>query len=590
MSPRPEYLRLRLLLDEFLQPFSDIAADSVTEEIEKDLLIALSQVFRQVKQWTLDFDSDEYYQQELSAVDDCECSDDRHFLHKIIGDLMFFLALNNRYAQHLTGNILVAISEFLLTSDIGWDDGFMHLLSLCLELAIRSSLKTRYLDSEPTSTSTLLLKSKLKNAKWFAVAAIFRVLRNIQKYMNQESDYKIMKTYLESVSSLMINSDLLKDAFLQMELVKSNEITMFFGNFIQFLCSLVAKSSFLDDGAGFSQVIRNIIDLVPKLVACCHIELQSPCHVRISHYFRHKVLMLMVKLSSNIHFEKTIHMTWIDLVHKYFEDLLLQPIISEGKFDNDDFLEGSPFCTSISDPAKQKTSFRHLRRLTVFLFLKCSLNSIHTNNCNVDLKLHEWLRAHIEADVFENDEFYFDRCVGFTLSFVQLFMHEDDILFEMLLQLFHVPFYSDRQIIIKDEPLAEAKTHLSFLVSDLFNPIHLCHIFLSEIHYDHQVLLDYLISKDTGSSCAEYLLRSLRIVCDSWNLFSEFPGVEKDRLGRLCPKRQKVSDYKEPNEGCKNNRLPFVSARDCLVSLKTSIDSLNQKNLFPYNPKVLLRR
>ena len=28
-----------------------------------------------------------------------------------------------------------------------------------------------------------------------------------------------------------------------------------------------------------------------------------------------------------------------------------------------------------------------------------------------------------------------------------------------------------------------------------------------QLHYDHQVLLDYLISKDTGTSCAEYLLR-----------------------------------------------------------------------------------
>ena len=28
-----------------------------------------------------------------------------------------------------------------------------------------------------------------------------------------------------------------------------------------------------------------------------------------------------------------------------------------------------------------------------------------------------------------------------------------------------------------------------------------------QLSYDHQVLLDYLISKDTGISCAEYLLR-----------------------------------------------------------------------------------
>ncbi|KAL0377778.1 UNVERIFIED_CONTAM: Methylesterase 1 [Sesamum radiatum] len=133
-------------------------------------------------------------------------------------------------------------------------------------------------------------------------------------------------------------------------------------------------------------------------------------------------------------------------------------------------------------------------------------------------------------------------------------------------------------------------------------------IALSQIHYDHQVLLDYLISKDTGSSCAEYLLRSLRIVCNSWSLFIEFPGVEEG-LDQLRPKRQRVlvdsmdfedgriSSLEQCNEGHahgrkgrRNYRLPFVAARDCLVLLRTSINSLNQKNLFPYNPQVLLRR
>jgi hypothetical protein len=46
-----------------------------------------------------------------------------------------------------------------------------------------------------------------------------------------------------------------------------------------------------------------------------------------------------------------------------------------------------------------------------------------------------------------------------------------------------------------------------FRLSTLFNPVRLFCIFLSELHYDHQVLLDYLISKDIGASCAEYLLR-----------------------------------------------------------------------------------
>ncbi|KAL6572901.1 hypothetical protein OROHE_002377 [Orobanche hederae] len=332
--------------------------------------------------------------------------------------------------------------------------------------------------------------------------------------------------------------------------------------------------------------------------------------------------MLMVKLSSSIHIEQTIHMTWMDLVQKYFGDLLLQPISIP---DEHGSLEGSPFCTSISHPGKQNMSSRHLQRLAIFLFLKCSLSSTSMKgssgelqcgyeslklNCTADLnlnldcrsesvglmKLHEWLKTHVDADILANDGLYFDRCVEFSLSFLQLFMHEDDILFEMLLQLFRVPFYPERRI-FKHEPRAEVKNRLLFLASDLFNPVHIFHLFLAEIHYDHEVLLDYLISKDTGSRCAEYLLRSLRILCGSWSLYVEFPGAERG-LHQLSPKRQKVSvnckDIKEHNEGHAHGKSyrssSFLAARDCLVSLKTSIDSLHQKNLFPYNPQALLRR
>lgn len=154
-----------------------------------------------------------------------------------------------------------------------------------------------------------------------------------------------------------------------------------------------------------------------------------------------------------------------------------------------------------------------------------------------------------------------------------------------------------------------AKNDIVCLVSDLFNPIHLFHLFLAEIHYDHQVLLDYLISRDTGDRCAEYLLRCLRLVCDLWTVFLEFPACEKSPTP-LPPKRRKI--YLETgfaDASLQNNltpspvemkfkdqprsitqRLSLEAAKECLLSLKASIDSLNQKNLFPYNPKVLLRR
>ena len=50
----------------------------------------------------------------------------------------------------------------------------------------------------------------------------------------------------------------------------------------------------------------------------------------------------------------------------------------------------------------------------------------------------------------------------------------------------------------------------------------------------------------------------------------------------------------EENEnGCKhtqNGGQYFKEAKECLLSLKISIEGLHQKNLFPYNPNVLLNQ
>lgn len=89
----------------------------------------------------------------------------------------------------------------------------------------------------------------------------------------------------------------------------------------------------------------------------------------------------------------------------------------------------------------------------------------------------------------------------------------------------------------------------------------------------------------------------------------------QEDLGQSCAKRQKIftdctdnkeglypaslkdsrtssldEEHKEGDSDGKNYRQTFMGSRGCLVSLKSSIDSLNQKKLFPYNPKVLLRR
>lgn len=111
--------------------------------------------------------------------------------------------------------------------------------------------------------------------------------------------------------------------------------------------------------------------------------------------------------------------------------------------------------------------------------------------------------------------------------------------------------------------------------------------------------------------------RCLRMVHNSWNVFATFSMDWKVVNQSCCKKRRlllDVSDFqgelssipeqcisqsleeedeKEFEYTCENHqnkRQPFKEAKDCLISLKASVESLHRKNLFPYNPLVLLKR
>lgn len=111
--------------------------------------------------------------------------------------------------------------------------------------------------------------------------------------------------------------------------------------------------------------------------------------------------------------------------------------------------------------------------------------------------------------------------------------------------------------------------------------------------------------------------RCLRIVCDSWRLFVEF-SLDGKVISQSSCKKRKVSfdgsnfwvdvtpgpvknigiltslekECDRDNElACKHYiTQPFEGARECLLLLRNSVDSLHKKKLFPYNPEVLLKR
>ncbi|XP_028117121.1 uncharacterized protein LOC114314826 isoform X2 [Camellia sinensis] len=594
--------------------------------------------------------------------------DDHNCLTKIIGDLILLLLIESQYVQHLAGNILVAISDYIVASGGNWDE-FMQSLCVCLELLISNALlhslvraSTKALVLKHDSSSAIIaLKSKLKNANWSSVACIIRVLRNILKCLKQDIEDQLLKVYLNSISYCLAsvpwdsmdevhvgqNGDALRkssEGAFHTKAVELESSIVFRGTLVQLFCSLLNQSGWMEPAGGALNkhpVICEISNLIPRLLTWCLCNGDSN-NMCMSVYFRHKMLMLMVRLSFQIHLEYSLLVSWLQLMHEYFEDLLMQPM-TQLESDQEDILEGSPVLASVSDARIHNVTSRHSQRLAVFLFLRCSfslvglrdkaadqcgcanLKSCLKSDSSSDLErysrkkdlseLYGWLQGHLPAEMFIGCKFYSERCTSFSLSFLRLFIHEDDILFEVLLQLFHVPFGGKQQV------CQDRCDDMLFHVSNLFNPIHLFHLFLAELHYDHQVLLDYLISKDTGAKAAEYLLRSLRVVCYSWNVFVEFSAEGKVTnvrdIHKSSGKKRKVLVDDSLIEGhltsssmkskgiplslgkqcqkalmrgskhCRTTRLPFENAKDCLLSLKKSLQNLHKKSLFPYNPQIL---
>lgn len=157
----------------------------------------------------------------------------------------------------------------------------------------------------------------------------------------------------------------------------------------------------------------------------------------------------MLRLSLQIHLDCCILVSWLQLLHNYFQELLWQPIASPGSV-QDDCLEGSPFLLSNSDGEVYNMCSRHLKRQAIFLFLRCCFSLINprggakklcacltTDSClNFDpdldcigkrrglLELYKWLQGNLHLDVFVDYEMYIENCVNFSLSFLQLFVHE----------------------------------------------------------------------------------------------------------------------------------------------------------------------
>ncbi|XVF17754.1 hypothetical protein REPUB_Repub10bG0150900 [Reevesia pubescens] len=636
-----EFSSLCRLINDSLHPFTESENISLSKEEEKKLLLILSQVSNEIQRLIATTNTSPLLNPN---------SQNHQFLPKAISHLITLLTLESRYIQHLAGNVLVALSEFVASSGKNWEL-LIRSLCICFKLSISNISSCSF---EPSITGfggsdsdllslVVLFKPKLKNASLFTVAGVIRILRNILKFLKEECDDEVVQVFLSSISVCILNLpwDSMDEIFGGNGGEKDELRTVFLGNFVQFLCSLVEQFSYLeglDDSLDKHVILSKIINLVPKLLYWSLGKKGKCVNTCISRYFRHKLLVMMIRLSFQIPLDCLVLVSWLQLLHVYFQELLCQPLTEVEN--QGDCLEDSPFMLSISDGEVHSMHSHHLRRQAIFLFLRCSFSLInlgkdtskHCPSAAVKscmgfeaisdlscygrekglVELYAWLSEHLSIDMLVDHETYMEKCINFSFSFLKLYVPEDDILFKLLLQLLSVQACEEQQFLKERWPSLDVRKDVLFHVSNIFDPIHLFHLFLAELHYDHQVLLDYLISKDTGISFAEYLLRCLRMVCDSWQTFTEFSAYGEVK-NQPSSKRRKISSESsnlkiEPSsESAKIIPLylekkfkddleyrygeeAYEQAKECLLSLKKSVENLHLKNLFPYNPEVLLKR
>ncbi|OEL30875.1 hypothetical protein BAE44_0008104 [Dichanthelium oligosanthes] len=386
------------------------------------------------------------------------------------------------------------------------------------------------------------------------------------------------------------------------------------GSLLQLLCSLLEQSCL--EGTDGQDMHVKLVDIVPKISACLQEQHDGP--KSLYQYLKHKILMAIMRLKPYMQQDCSHIVCCLKLLRQYFHDLLHEPISQHiAKLDN--CLEGSPFLLNMVDLVEsQDKATRHLQRQAIYLFLSCSICLSYNRNdgtlqcsCKRDdcLLGHKVQGCSDHCSCFGLSEIsdWFQRCyldmsfdlkssTDFALSFLELYIEEDDMLFSILLQLLDAPLIFLKIDNMKTTELIGAK-----LFSSIFDPVHLFHLLLLLLHYDHMVLVDYLISKDVGVHCAQYLLRCLRLVSQSWHAFVD-DSIYLTKIEKFDCKRQrtsrdsaKASSSKEymNGSGCdkeaKNSQKLFLDAKVCLYSLKRTVEDLQKKGLFPYNPKPLLR-
>ncbi|KAL6629443.1 hypothetical protein ACP70R_029208 [Stipagrostis hirtigluma subsp. patula] len=621
-------------------------------EDERSLLLALSRVNKAIRGW----DEEEHEGEEEQACEldqeTASCSGKVHCcclppeqqlydefgcLANMLSILIGFLGFCSDYVKHSAGNILLAISCTLIKFESVWIQFVqsvwiaIHAASTCVHDVLPTKIDSNNCDITISSTNITsfiaVLNLRCLNMNGQVMTNLFRVLHAILKFLKHSdgelkddfirlSVHHIQKMHWDSVHQLDAGEHVshLKDSTFSFS-NSSAKSGILMGSLLQLLCSLLEQSYL--EGTDRQDMCAKLVDIVPKLAVFVQEKPDAP--KSLQHYSKHKILMVMMRLKPYMQNDCSHIVCWLKLLRRYFSNLLHEPI-SQNTAKPDNFLEGSPFSLNMVGFAKSQDKLtRHLQRQAIYLFLSCSICLSYNDgrlkcSCTRDdcLLGHKVQGCSNHCTCFGLSEIsdWFQRCyldtrfdskysTDFALSFLQLYMEEDDMLFSILLQLLDAPL-----IFLKINSMETTELIGAKLFSTIFDPVHLFHLLLLLLHYDHLVLVDYLISQDVGVNCAQYLLRCLRLVSQSWHAFVD-DSVYETKIEKLNCKRQRTSKNINSATGsssiehkirsiCDNEdkkaQSLFFNAKGCLLSLKKTVEDLQKKGLFPYNPKPILRR
>lgn len=155
----------------------------------------------------------------------------------------------------------------------------------------------------------------------------------------------------------------------------------------------------------------------------------------------------MIRLSTPSDVPYSNFVSWLQLLHMYFQEFLWDQAVQVEPFGNSS-LEGSPFASIMLDEEVHLLSIPHILRQATYLFLRCSFGLISVveeidkqGNCMPPLlglnlavefcchkrglmELNLWLRKNFITGDLYHRELCKGKCIGFVSSFLQLYMLE----------------------------------------------------------------------------------------------------------------------------------------------------------------------